>query len=149
MILPHDMLVLTVNGQNARLLRNIGSATDPRFDIVAERHGENPPDRELVADRPGRAFASGAPNRHAYQEASAHDRNEMMFALEALELLDLADEGSGPLVLIAPPPTLGTLRTKGPAKYRDRFTHEINKDLNAYRPEQIGAFLAGYEPRER
>lgn len=146
MLIPQNMLVITVDGQNARLLRNSGSATDPRFTVVEERRTDIPPDRDLMSDRPGRSFASAAPVRHAYQEDSIHDRTEAEFAVGALDMLDRADAGSGPVVLIAPPQTLGVLRAKMPQKCRDRITHEINKDLNAHTPQEISAFLASYEP---
>lgn len=146
MLLPQDMLAITVDGQNARLLRNSGSARNPRFEVVEERHGDIPPDRDLMTDRPGRSFASAAPVRHAYQEDSAHDRAEAEFAIRALDMLDRGDAGEGPVVLIAPPHTLGVLRAKMPQKYRDRIAHEVNKNLNAHTPQEIGAFLAAYEP---
>lgn len=146
MLIPQNMLVVTVDGQNARLMRNSGSATAPRFEIVDERHSDIPPDRDLMSDRPGRSFASVAPVRHAYQEDSVHDRAETEFAVSALDMLDQTDAGSGPVVLIAPPQTLGVLRAKMPQKCRDRISHEINKDLNAHTPQEISAFLAGYEP---
>lgn len=146
MLLSQDMLVITVDGQNARLLRNGGSATDPRFEVVEERHDDIPPDRDLMTDRPGRSFASAAPVRHAYQEDSVHDRAEAEFAVRALDMMDRADARGGPVVLIAPPQTLGVLRARMSQKHRDRIAHEINKDLNAYTPQEIGAFLAGYEP---
>lgn len=146
MLIPQNMLVITVDGQNARLLRNGGSATTPRFEIVDERHSDIPPDRDLMADRPGRSFASAAPVRHAYQEDSVHDRAEGEFAVRAMDMLDGGNAAGDPVVLIAPPQTLGILRAKMPQKHRDRITHEINKDLNAYTPQEICTFLIGYEP---
>ena len=146
MLLSRDMLIITLDGQNARLLRNGGSATEPRFEVVEERHSDIPPDRDLMSDRPGRSFASAAPVRHAYQEDSAHDRAEVEFAVHAMDMLDRVDSGAGPVVLVAPPQTMGILRAKMPQHHRGRIAHEINKDLNAYTPQEISAFLVDYEP---
>jgi len=140
------MLVITVNGQNARLLRNGGSAKDPRFTIVEERHIDIPPDRDLLSDRPGRSFASAAPVRHAYQEDSAHDRAEVDFAVQAMDMLNHTQAQGEPVVLIAPPEMLGVLRAKMSQQYRGRITHEINKDLHAQTPQEIADFLADFEP---
>lgn len=146
MLLPQDMLVITVDGQNARLLRNSGSATDPRFEIVEERHSDILPDHDLMADRPGRSFASAAPVRHAYEDNSVHDRTEVEFAVRAMDMLDREDARGEPVVLFAPPQTLGVLRAKMPQHHRGRIAHEINKDLNAYTPQEICIFLTDYEP---
>ena len=130
MILPTDTIVLLVDGARMLLLRNIGDAIAPEFEVVEHRECEGLPDRELASDAPGRAFASRGVRRSSYDDAELHRQEEERFIVAAAAALDeqLQREHHGAIV-VAPPAALGLLRRHYGPHTRKRLTAEVDKDL--------------------
>lgn len=103
--------------------KEVGRISDP----LARKH-----DRDLVSDRPGRAYESVGHARHAiasendprHQEAVRFARRISCRLDDALSL-DEFDE----LVVVAGPPFLGLLRKELSEQVRRRVVHTIGKDL--------------------
>lgn len=110
MLIPHDTTILLVDGAHARILRNAGNEATPELQLLDERAQKNPPNRAMATDAPGRSFGSAVPRRSAYPDADYHERGEAAFGLETLEMLDALGRSRMPLILIAPPRMLATLR---------------------------------------
>lgn len=124
--------ILVADGARARVLMNdgIGKGLQPAVD--GEIVHALPPTRELGTDRPGRGQQRGVSGRHALEpHVDWHRFEKEKFSKEMAALLDAAAERGAfhRLVLIAPPRTLGDLRTALGAKARALVHAEIDKDL--------------------
>lgn len=133
MRVPHDALVLVTDGRKLLLLRNAGDAEFPNLRTILSKVDENPADRAQKSDSPGRAFSSslGGAGRSAYDETDLHERRETAFAIAAAALLhDRLQAGPRqPLIVVAPPKTLGELRAHYCDAVRKNLVGEIAKDL--------------------
>jgi protein required for attachment to host cells len=89
-------------------------------------------DRDLVSDRPGRAYESVGGARHAIErEADPRQREAERFARRIARRLDEARRKGEfeRLVVVAGPPFLGMLRAAMSRPTRGLVAHEIRKDL--------------------
>lgn len=89
-------------------------------------------ERELVTDRPGRAFDSYGTGRHGEDPATAATTHEAEnFALELSRFLQKArtERRFDALMLMAAPAFLGELRDRLDVPTRDCITLEIDKNL--------------------
>ncbi|MCW5737094.1 MAG: host attachment protein [Enhydrobacter sp.] len=108
------------------------------------------PARDLVTDKPGRGFASaGSDARHAFEPP--HDIHKMQkhdFTARLAGVLDKAcEEGRfDRLVLVAPPRSLGELRTLLSDRVKKTVAHEVGKDLTGAAPTAVRELLAGMLP---
>src|SRR3546814_8025432 len=87
----------------------------------------------MGTDRPGRGHESATMGRHAMDTPDWHRFEKEKFAKEMAGILDQAG-GSGAyerLILVAPPKTLGDLRTALSATTRKKITGELDKDITA------------------
>jgi protein required for attachment to host cells len=141
MLLAHGTLVLVVDGGGLRLLRNSGREAAVDLELVADRTFRNPPAHMLDEDRPGRAFESSGPTRHAYEGPDHHRLREQHFAQEAGELLDASIGEGTPVIAIAPPRMLGELRAHWSARIREHLVAEIDKDLSHLSRIEIAEYL--------
>lgn len=123
--------ILLADGAHARIATwsgEIGGLKPARPFEFAAPHA---PNRKFISDRPG-AFADRGPGAHTY--APKHERREyekIAFARDVAAVIDAAAEAEefDRLVLVAPPPTLGRLRTMLHAKARTRIARQVAKDL--------------------
>ena len=140
---PHDALILVMDGSRALLLRNGGTPQAPALRV--EQHVDapaNPLSHDQGSDRPGRT-AMGS-RRSSLQEPSPHERQEEAFVRAVGIWLDtfISQRGSGAgLVLIAPPRCLAILRRDMPATSRRHVLAEESKDLAGMPLETIEARL--------
>jgi protein required for attachment to host cells len=141
MLMAHGLLVLVVDGSQMKLLRNCGNEARPKLEIVAERHLDNPPTRELGTSPPGRSFESANSARHAYPVEDRHARRERDLGLEALHRLQAELLPDTPAVLIAPPALLGELRKVIKPDLMSHIVAQFDKDLTHYAPQEIASFL--------
>lgn len=102
-------------------------------------------DRDIDADRPGRAFDSMGRGRHAMgKHHAATEQREIRFAGQIGELLaDCLRQGSYErLVLCAPPKLLGFIREALPERVADCLMLELDQELAHLSDAAIRAHLA-------
>jgi protein required for attachment to host cells len=143
MLIPQDTLVLVGDGRKAIFLRNRGGAGHP--ELFAERILEqnNPPTREQGTDRPGRYMGPDGASRSATEETDWHSQGEDRFAAEVAQVLykKAHEHDFERLIVVAPPRTLGTLRSAFRKEVAQKVSAEIPKDLTAHALPEIARLL--------
>src|SRR5690606_23382694 len=141
--------VLVADGARARIVRDLGmdtGAEDRLDDLVYEIDHKQL--REIMADKPGRGFASEGARRSAMEYRSDPvQEQEVEFAgmlLDELERRHAADE-FGRLAIVAEPRMLGTLRQKLPAALRQAVVKEVPKDLTKLPVKELREALAALD----
>jgi protein required for attachment to host cells len=102
--------------------KEVGRISDP----LAHKH-----DRDLVSDRPGRAYESVGHARHAIaRENDPRQQEAVRFARRISCRLDdaLHRDEFDELLVVAGPPFLGLLRKEISDQVRRRVVHTIHKD---------------------
>ena len=142
--------ILVADGARARLYANygVGKGLQPVSGAThkADLHHH---DREILSDKPGRAFNSVGEGRSAMEPQTEWQRFEKhKFAREMAKVLDAAaaNKAFDRLILVAPPATLGDLRTELGDATRKMVTAELPKDLTRHAerelPQHLDAVLA-------
>ena len=145
MRVPNGTTVLVADGGRMLLLENRGEAFSPRLEVVGQMGQNVPPDREIGTDRPGRSASSVGTARSAMEETDFHRQAEERFAVEiAAQLKESCDAGSGDVIVIAPPRTLGELRRHYKNGMAERVIAEIAKDLTGHPVPAIARLIADY-----
>jgi len=124
--------ILVANGTEAYIARNLGPGHGIEKDLEAEFHGPNIPNREIMADAPGRSFDSGGQGRHAMEPSTDPQRvNQQAFASEIAAHIDKAAGKNkfDRLVVVAAPQMLGELRQSLSNAAKAKVTGELAKDL--------------------
>lgn len=124
--------ILVADGARARIVLNDGPGRGVKPGPNKEFYGHNAPDREIVTDRPGRAFDSAGQGRHAMEPRSdPHEQAQRHFHHELAAYLDAAAKRNAydRLIIVAPPRALGHLRAELSNAVRAKVTGELNKDL--------------------
>lgn len=116
MLVPHGALVLVLDGAHVELLRNRGRDFVPELEAV-------PNDR--VRRCGTRVDEIHVPSR----------------VRELVGALDPMLAGGTPLILIAPPESLGALRAELPPAARGYVFAEIHKDLARCPPHELAEWL--------
>jgi protein required for attachment to host cells len=139
--------ILVADGARARLYVNhgVGKGLQPVSGAThkADLHHH---DRDILADKPGRAYNSVGEGRSAMEPQTEWHRFEKhKFAREMAKVLDAAAAGKAfdRLVLVAPPATLGDLRTELSDVTRRMVTAELPKDLTRHAEQELPAHLEG------
>ena len=135
--------ILIADGARARVLENTG----PNKGLSAKEgllfEGEHRPPRDAEFDKPGRTFESVGALRHAKQpRTDPHDKLKSEFVSSVAAALEENSDHFDRLVLVAPPATLGELRTALPRQVADKVTKEVGKDLTHTPNAEIGTHLA-------
>jgi protein required for attachment to host cells len=133
-IKPKKTWIVIADGMHARILRQDkrGAPLAPALDhevIEAATPGFS---RDLRSDAPGRAFDTGSGGRHAMEPRTDPKNHEkQMFARRIAELINDAAlrKSFDQLVLVAPPKTLGELRTQLGDNVKKLIIGEIDRDL--------------------
>ena len=139
MQIPHDAAVLVCDGEKLLWLRNEGDADYPNLEVEGKRKEDNPPDRELTANRRGRVQESAGHGRSAYEETDFHQLAEDRFAADAAEMLKsraLKNEYEK-LIVVAPPRTLGEMRKHYHVEVEQRLIGEVDKALTGHPLDEI------------
>src|SRR5262245_37430549 len=124
--------IIVADGSRARFLANDGPGKGLHAAIAQEFHHEAPPTRELGTEKPGRTAPSVGTNRSAIQpHVDWHQFEKDKFSQEMANLLNSAAEKNSfdNLIIVAPPRTLGTLRSALSIHTSERIRAEIAKDL--------------------
>ncbi len=135
-----DTWVLVANASRARLLvaeTPVGGLSEVEDFIHTQTRLH---DRDLISDRPGRAFDSAGEGRHAMEQKTDPKKQEAInFAKQLGEHLETARHKGefGKLVLVAAPAFLGLLRENLHPNTLKSVTVEIDKDWVALNPSQL------------
>ena len=128
-IRSHD-LVVVLDGRKALFFENVGNAI--RLDLAAleVRERQDPPNRELQSDRPGRVHQSAASFRSAIEVTDFHEEAERAFVEEIAQRLDAlaVHNRASRFIVIAPPRALGALRKGYTPNIRAGLQAEIGQD---------------------
>ncbi|MBX9786846.1 MAG: host attachment protein [Alphaproteobacteria bacterium] len=134
--------VLVADGARARIFTKnhtiLNDATG--HDYV----GENLKDSEHGPDKPGRAYESSNPTRHAYQPRTDwHQYQKELFAKELCQVLEKANEKAefDELIIISPPKTLGDIRANLCKQTLTKVTTEITKDVTKLSEHDLALYL--------
>jgi len=143
MLIPNDTLVLVGDGRKALFLRNRGGAGHPELVTEAVMEQDNPATREQGTDRPGRYSGPDGVSKSAVEETDWHQQAEDRFASEVADALyrKSHDQNFQRLIVVAPPRTLGTMRTAFRKEVAQKITAEIPKDLTSHPVPEIARFL--------
>jgi protein required for attachment to host cells len=131
----HKIWVLVADGARARILRDAVQGVRLPSEREEEEllfHSEQRQLREIMADKPGRSFASTGARRSAMAYHSDPVRDgERAFAAKLAEALDRRrrDGDFDELVVVAAPQMLGDLRQAFPESLREVVVAEVDKDL--------------------
>jgi protein required for attachment to host cells len=139
--------ILVADGARARLYANLGvgkglqpvSGATHRADL--HHH-----DRDILTDKPGRAYNSMGNSRSAMEPQTEWHRFEKhKFAREMARVLDAAaaTKSFDRLILVAPPATLGDLRMELSDSTRKLVTAELPKDLTRHAEQELPQHLGG------
>ena len=124
---------ILADGAKARILQR--RASEPRsFAVVVTRSSAEALllSHELATDRPGRAYESATPSRHAVQwKTDPHEAAKIHFEQKIADLVNRAAEQGlfDALVLVAPPRVLGEVRKALSPQAKERLIIEEGKDL--------------------
>ena len=124
--------ILVADGSQARIASHMGPGKGLEPVLENQLHGRNLPGREIMADRPGRAFDSAGQGRHAMEPVTdPREHEKQVFIRELAALLDKESKQGryDRLVIVAPPKALGYLRQELSDNVRSKITGEIDKDL--------------------
>src|SRR3546814_6417250 len=109
MRVPHNSFVVVADGEKMLFFRNDGDSDYLKLEVERKRQSENPANRDIKTESPGRAFASVGNGRSAMEEADFHQIEADRFAAETDDLLReraLRNDFDA-LIVSVPPRTLG------------------------------------------
>jgi len=142
-VLTQGTWVLVADGEKALFLRNDLDAENPDLNVVRIEQQENPSDREQSANRPGRVADNGPGQKSAPDDTDWHQLAKDRFADDLADILyKQAHKGAfDRIVLVAPPATLGELRSKLHKEVQDKLVAEIDKTLTNHPIDKIERLL--------
>lgn len=137
--LDHGTWVLVADGEKALFLENVTDNLNPNLQVRLEQHQENPPNSEQKSDTAGRRSDGISQARSAVSEADWHQLQKDRFADELAGMLyERVHRGQfSRIVLVAPPKTLGELRTKLHPEVTACVVGEVHKTLTNHPLDQI------------
>lgn len=144
MQVPHDALVVVVDGRKMLFFRNEGDTVYPNLQVakkLIDKH--NPAHHDQATDLAGGSMGtrtSGAQwSAGNMDEVDFHQLEEDRFAAEAAELLKkrALNHDFESLIIVAPPRTLGEMRKHYHVSVSEKLTGEIAKDLTGHTVPQI------------
>lgn len=143
---PVTTWILVADGAKARLLERIGvnAPLTPASEKCFSESEARAPTRELGTDRPGRVHESADTARHAMvPRVDWHRFAKEQFAKTVAEALEDAalKRKYEALVLVAPPRTLGDLRSALGPHAKPLVAGEVAKDLTNLADRDIPAHL--------
>lgn len=124
--------ILIADGARAHIVANEGPGKGLKTIPGQNYTGINVATRELGTDRPGRTFDRAGGGRHSMENrVDWHRFEKHKFAQSMAKVLDkAADKGVfDRLILVAPPDTLGKLRSSLGKLASSRVVAELAKDL--------------------
>ena len=145
--IAHDTWILVGDGRKALMLRNAGTPQQPSLEVLHVLEDDpNPPTSEHGTERPGRVKSHGsATKRHALDQTDWHEIAEEKFAASVATRLNAAalEKRFEQLILVAPPPSLASLRKELDGHAQGRIVAEVAKDLTKHPVPEITRLLTG------
>lgn len=146
MLIPHDSLILAIDGARMSLFRNVGPITAPMLKLVQQRAQKSSHTRLMGDDRPGRMHQSIGQGRAAYEAADLHENSEVEFIEEMMGIFNVYMTRAGQrAIIIAPPDALGYLRDLLDEDTQGRLVGEIAKNYCDKTAPELVELLEGYE----
>ena len=123
--------VVVCDGAKALVLENAGSRMHPNLTTRQVFEQPDLSDRELSADKPGRAISSVGDMRSAMEQVDRHEQEEQRFLKNVAAHLDRAVlAGDTPsLIVVAPARAIGILRRAFTSHVRQAIRAEVEKDF--------------------
>lgn len=142
-VLTNGTWVLIADGEKALFLRNDVDAQNPDLTVVRIKEQENPKDIDQSANRPGRMNDNGPGQKSALDDTDWHELAKERFADDLAEILyKQAHKGKfDRLVIVAPPKTLGEIRSKMHKEVSDKVVGELAKTLTNHPIDEIEDLL--------
>jgi protein required for attachment to host cells len=140
-----NALILVADGEKYLLLRNHGTKAGLKLQVEGRAVQDNPPNRELADDAPGRRYDNGlGPMRSAMEPTDHQQIAEDRFAAVAAAALDaMATSTDTPqVVVVAPPRALAELRRQYTPAVTALLTDEVDKTLTGHPLDAIADLLA-------
>ena len=137
--------ILIADGARARIVLNDGPGRGIKPGQNKEFEGVNAPSREIVSDKPGRAFDSAGQGRHSMEpRTDPHVHEQRAFHHRIAAYLDSAAKRGDfdRLIVVAPPKALGNLRSELTEPTRAKVVGELNKDLTHVPIHDLAAHLS-------
>lgn len=141
---PTRTWIVIADGANARVFESHGPAQRLAPVESMTMSGDHRANHEILADRPSRTHESVGPARHAIEPLrDAHRDLKRSFAQHVVDTLDarIATKSFDRFVLVAPPKTLGDLRSALTPALRSALHAEVAKDLVKTPQIEIAAHL--------
>lgn len=145
MTLPHNALVLVIDGRKMLFLRNVGKGNAIELETESHHERDDRKNHEIKSDAAGAGAQSGGYGRPAMDEPDYHQLDEDKFASDAAEQLRMrALSGDfDALAIVAPPRTLGELRKHLHKEVEARIVLELAKEMTDRPIPDIAAMLTG------
>ncbi len=124
--------IVLADGMNAKFFESLGRGRGLKEIAPGGLSGRNLPGREIMADRPGRAFDSHGEGRHAMgYRTPPRQVEKQRFVSEVVSWLDDPKRRNryDQLAIVAPPRVLGEFRSAMPRAVRAKVVFELGKDL--------------------
>ena len=124
--------VVVANGARAFILQENRKGNGLHQALPFDLVGRNQPTRDCVSDRPGVTYdRTGSAARAMAPRCDAHRYEKLQFirALADALVKGAEDQAYRRLILVAPPQTLGDLRTVLPGRVKALVRAEVPKDL--------------------
>jgi protein required for attachment to host cells len=141
---PIRTWVLIADGARARILENDGPGHGLKAVDGMVFSGDHSATHDLVSDREGRSQSSNGPGRSAIESHSdPHRELKVKFAQHLADVLDreLDTKSFHRLVVVAPPVTLGDLRSLISQKVRTKIIGEVAQDLTKIPNADVGGHI--------
>jgi protein required for attachment to host cells len=141
---PTRTWVLIADGARARILDNEGPGHGLKAVEGMVFSGDHAATHDLVSDRQGRSQSSHGPGRSAIESHSdPHRQLKVSFAQNLAGILDRALDAKSfyRLVIVAPPVTLGDLRSLISERVRATIIGEVAQDLTKTPNGEIGSHI--------
>ncbi len=143
---PTRTWILIADGAQARIAYNDGPGHGVTLAHEETFRGRNVAGRDIMADRPGRAFDTAGQGPHAMEpHTDPREVEKRRFLREMAALLDEAAKRDSfdRLILVAPPKALGMLREELSDALHKRLGGELDKDLTQVPVQKLAAHLGG------
>lgn len=141
---PWEAWVVVCDGAKALILQNAGDTQIMNLQVHETMTQPNEADRDIGADKPGRAHQADGLSSSAMEETDWHEQAEQDFLKQVAGKVDelVHDRDARRIVLVAPPRALGALRPNLSADAQAAITAEVAKDLTNFPVDQIERHLA-------
>ena len=136
--------ILIADGARARIVESSGHGKGLEPALNYEFAVNHSPARDKVTDKPGRDHGGGASHHAMESKVNWHNFEKHLFSAAMADVLEKANSKNvfDALVIVAPPKTLGELRSNLKPNVKSKITAELGKDLTHLNLKDLGEHLA-------